>query len=156
LLLQINTGISPDVQRRFNELVAKRQTAAMTPAELRELTQITDAIEQRDAQRLAALIELAQLHPTTVRVLMDGLGIRPQPIPEQRNVVRQTPCYVARESINTFTMFFFLPTPKRSKISRASCASARAASVSPCAAETCASKYLLSAIKYRSFQGSII
>ena len=27
LLLQINAGISSDLQRRFNELVAKRQTA---------------------------------------------------------------------------------------------------------------------------------
>ena len=77
LLLQINAGISPDLQRRFNELVAKRQMETITPAELTELIQITDAIEQRDAQRLAALIELAQLRQTTVPVLMDGLGIRP-------------------------------------------------------------------------------
>ena len=29
LLLQINAGITPDLQRRFNELVAKRQTATI-------------------------------------------------------------------------------------------------------------------------------
>jgi hypothetical protein len=77
LLLQINAGISPDLQRRFNELVAKRQTETVTPAELTELIQITDVIEQQDAQRLAALIALAQLRQTTVNVLMDRLGIRP-------------------------------------------------------------------------------
>jgi uncharacterized protein YnzC (UPF0291/DUF896 family) len=33
------------VQRRFNELAAKRQTETITPAELTELIQITDAIE---------------------------------------------------------------------------------------------------------------
>ena len=77
LLLQINAALSPDVQRRFNELVAKRQTATMSPAELTELIQITDAIEQRDVQRLAALIALAQLRQTTVPVVMDRLGIRP-------------------------------------------------------------------------------
>lgn len=49
----------------------------MSPAEITELIQITDEIEQRDAQRLAALIELAQLRQTAVPVLMDELGIRP-------------------------------------------------------------------------------
>jgi hypothetical protein len=77
LLLQINAGISPELQRRFNELVAKRQVETISPAELTELIQITDEIEQRDAQRLAALIELAQLRQTAVPVLMDELGIRP-------------------------------------------------------------------------------
>ena len=77
LLLQINAGISSDLQRRFNELVAKRQTETITPAELTELIQITDEIEQQDAQRLAALIALAQLRQTPVNVLMDRLGIRP-------------------------------------------------------------------------------
>ncbi|HEU5103822.1 MAG TPA: hypothetical protein VFU22_32620 [Roseiflexaceae bacterium] len=77
LLLRINSGISPDLQRRFNELVAKRKTETITPAELTELIEITDAIEQRDAQRLAALIELAQFRQTSVPMLMDALGIRP-------------------------------------------------------------------------------
>jgi hypothetical protein len=77
LLLQINAGLSPDEQRRFTELVAKRHMETISPAELEELIQITDEIEQRDAQRLAALIELAQLRQTPVPVLMDELGIRP-------------------------------------------------------------------------------
>jgi hypothetical protein len=64
LLLQINGAISPDVQRRFNDLVAKRQMETISPAELTELIQITDVIEQQDAQRLAALIALAQLNGT--------------------------------------------------------------------------------------------
>jgi hypothetical protein len=37
LLLQINAGISPDLQRRFNALVAKRQTETIIPAELTKL-----------------------------------------------------------------------------------------------------------------------
>jgi hypothetical protein len=77
LLLQINAGISPDLQHRFNELVGKRQMQTLNPAELTGLIQITDEIEQRDAQRLAALSELAQHRQTTVPVLMDELGIRP-------------------------------------------------------------------------------
>ena len=77
LLLQINAGISPELQRRFNELVAQRELETISPAALTELIQITDEIEQRDAQRLAALIELAQHRQTIVPVLMDELGIRP-------------------------------------------------------------------------------
>jgi len=55
---------------------AATETDTVTPAELAELIQITDQIEQQDAQRLAALIALAQLRQTTVPVLMDRLGIR--------------------------------------------------------------------------------
>ena len=77
LLLQINQGLPAALQRRFDELVAKRQAETITPDELQELIAITDPIEQRDAQRLAALIELAQLRQTTVPELMDSLGIKP-------------------------------------------------------------------------------
>ena len=42
------------VRRRFNELVAKRQTETIDPAELTELIRIMDEIDQQDAQQLAA------------------------------------------------------------------------------------------------------
>jgi tRNA A37 N6-isopentenylltransferase MiaA len=77
LLLQINQDLSTELQRRFDELVAKRQAEAITPDELRELVQITDQIEQRDAQRLAALDELARLRRMPLSELMDALGIQP-------------------------------------------------------------------------------
>jgi hypothetical protein len=77
LLLQINQGISIELQRRFDELVAKRQAEAITPDELRELVQITDQIEQRDVQRLAALEELARLRRMPLSELMDVLGVQP-------------------------------------------------------------------------------
>ena len=77
LLLQINQDLSTELQRRFDELVAKRQAEAITPGELRELVQITDQIEQREAQRLAALHELARLRWMPLSELMDALGIQP-------------------------------------------------------------------------------
>jgi hypothetical protein len=79
LLLQINQGIDPAVQRRFDELVAKRCDERISPAELDELVGITDLIEQRDAQRLAALDALAGLRHVSLDALMASLGIRPQP-----------------------------------------------------------------------------
>ena len=78
LLLQINRVVPADRQRRFDELVAKRQAETITPDELQELIAITDQIEERDGQRLAALVELAQLRQTSVSTLMDALGIKPR------------------------------------------------------------------------------
>jgi hypothetical protein len=77
LLLRINTGIPAETGRRFAELVAKRQAEIITPEELHELVQLTDQIEQHDAERLATLIELAQMRKTTLDALMDALGITP-------------------------------------------------------------------------------
>ena len=75
LLLRINQGVPADTRRRFDELVARRHAETITPDELHKLIQITDQIEQRDAERLAALLELAQRRGTTLDALMDTLGI---------------------------------------------------------------------------------
>jgi hypothetical protein len=77
LLLQINQGIDPAVQLRFDELVAKRRDEGISPAELDELIGITDLIEQRDAERLAALDALASLRQVPLNSLMVSLGIQP-------------------------------------------------------------------------------
>jgi len=77
LLLQINRGrLEPEEQARFDALVTRRQDATISPEELQELIQMTDAIEQRDVERLKALRDLARLRSTTVPALMDALGIR--------------------------------------------------------------------------------
>jgi hypothetical protein len=76
LLRQINARLAPDLQRQFDELVAKRQSETITPDELQELIGITDQIEHHDAQRLAALNNLARLRQMTTPALMDLLGIR--------------------------------------------------------------------------------
>ena len=79
LLLQINQGIDHATQRRFDELVAKRRDESISPVELEELIGITDLIEQRAAQRLAALEALAGLRQLSLSDLMDALGIQPPP-----------------------------------------------------------------------------
>lgn len=76
LLRKINTPIAPDLQRRFDELIARRQAETITPDELHELMGITEQIEQHDAERLAALSDLACLRQITIPALMDILGIR--------------------------------------------------------------------------------
>ncbi len=75
LLLQINESSAADTRRRFAELVAKRQAETISPKELAELIGLTDEIERRDVQRLAALEALAHLRRTPLVDLMDSLGI---------------------------------------------------------------------------------
>jgi len=75
LLLQINESIAAATRRRFEELVAKRQAETISSGELTELIGLTDDIERRDGQRLAALERLARLRRIPLGDLMDSLGI---------------------------------------------------------------------------------
>lgn len=76
LLRRINAPLAPDLQRRFDDLVAKRQAETIAPDELDELIQLTEQVERHDAHRLAALNDLARLRQMTTPALMDLLGIR--------------------------------------------------------------------------------
>lgn len=76
LLEKINQGLPPDVQRRYDELIAKRRAETLTSEEHQELLALIDHIEQADAERVQTLTELAQLRNVTVTTLMTQLGIR--------------------------------------------------------------------------------
>lgn len=77
LMLKINQGISPDIQARFDSLVAKRQAETLTPEEHRELVALTEQIEAADAERIACLSELARIRGMPLDTLMQELGIQP-------------------------------------------------------------------------------
>jgi paraquat-inducible protein B len=77
LMLQISQVILPDVQSRFDALVAKRQELTLTEAEQVELLQLTDRIEQQDAQRIEALGRLGLLRGRSLPEIMQDLGITP-------------------------------------------------------------------------------
>jgi hypothetical protein len=79
LLLTINAGIPSATQQRLDALIAKRQAHTLTRGEHQELLQITEQIEQRDAERLQHLIELAALRHVTLDALMQQLGLQPAP-----------------------------------------------------------------------------
>jgi hypothetical protein len=76
LLLEINAGLPREVQARFEELVARREAEAITDGELQELIALTEEVERRDAERLRALAQLAELRRTTLPLLMETLGLR--------------------------------------------------------------------------------
>lgn len=75
LLQQINQGLPSTLRSRYTKLNAKLHDETITPAEHEELLQLTDQIEQADAERLRHLIALAQLRQVSVETLMDQLGI---------------------------------------------------------------------------------
>ncbi len=77
LLLKINYSLPTSLRTRFGELVAKRQELTITDAELAELIEITDASEQLNAERIAAISELAKLRHQTLDQVMQDLGIHP-------------------------------------------------------------------------------
>jgi hypothetical protein len=77
LLLKINQGLPPDVQTRFDTLVAKRQTETLTSEEHQELLNLTDQLEKADTQRVKYMAELAQLRGISLSTLLKDLGLRP-------------------------------------------------------------------------------
>ncbi len=76
LLLRINAGLPDDVRRRFDELAAKRRDETLMPEEHAELLRLTDEVERQQADRVAALSELARLRGVSLAAVMARLGIR--------------------------------------------------------------------------------
>ena len=73
LLLKINQGLSPEVQKRYDELIAKRRAESLTTEEYDELLRLTDQIENLEARRMEYLAELACLRQTSLTKLMEDL-----------------------------------------------------------------------------------
>ncbi len=77
LLLKINYPVPDDLQRRYDELLARRDARTLTSEEHEELLALTDQIELLEAERMKRLIELAQLRRITLDELMNQLGLQP-------------------------------------------------------------------------------
>jgi hypothetical protein len=77
LLLKINQPVPDDLQRRYDELIARRDERALSPEERQELLGLTDQVELLEAERVKHLIELAQLRHVSLDDLMRSLGMEP-------------------------------------------------------------------------------
>lgn len=77
LLLKINEGLPPEVQKRYDELIGKRRAESLSPDEYDELLRLTDQIENLEAHRMEYLAELARLRKISLSELMQSLDIRP-------------------------------------------------------------------------------
>lgn len=75
LLARINTGPTPDVWGEYRRLRERHERGALSPAEHTELTRLTDVVELYQADRAAALVELAAVRGQPLDQVMRALGI---------------------------------------------------------------------------------
>lgn len=75
LIQQINIGLSPSEWEKYHALIAKRQAETLTQNEHQQLIATSDRLEKLNAQRVQALIRLAELRHQTLPELMESLGI---------------------------------------------------------------------------------
>ena len=76
LLIKINRVLAPDVQKRLNELIAKRQAETLRPDEHEELLRLLEQSEKMEAARVEAMAQLARLRGVSLTTLMHNLGIK--------------------------------------------------------------------------------
>jgi hypothetical protein len=75
LLLRINGRLPEDVQRRYAELIAKRDAETLRDEEHQELLRLTKQVEALDVARVEALSQLASRRGVTLSALMRQLEI---------------------------------------------------------------------------------
>ncbi len=75
LLGRINAGLPDDLRRRHQALAARRDERTLSAEEHEELRRLTDEVEAREADRVAALAELAALRGVTLTALLAELGL---------------------------------------------------------------------------------
>lgn len=71
LIKIIQFCLSPEKQKRLDYLRQQNETGKITEQEHQELLNYVDQIEQQDAQRAEALIQLAQLRQIDLKVIID-------------------------------------------------------------------------------------
>lgn len=76
LLARINQGLPDDDRASLRALVAQRDGATLTEPKWQELAALTDRLEVLHADRLGALVELAQLRGVTLAEVMRQLGVQ--------------------------------------------------------------------------------
>ena len=80
LLMRINRSGFPEMfWDRFRALAVKRHAGTLTLEEQKELLWHTEQTENRDAERLPYLFQLAERRGVSVQALMTQLGLHPVP-----------------------------------------------------------------------------
>ena len=75
LLMAINNSIPAELQQRFEALSAKSQSGRLFPDEHAEMIHLIDVLEQKHAERLEKLLDLAQLRGVPLKKLMQELQL---------------------------------------------------------------------------------
>jgi hypothetical protein len=77
LLLKINQGLSPNLRKKWGQLIRKRDARKLSPQEHRELIRLTDQIEALQANRVKWMVQLARIRNQPFDELVRELGIQP-------------------------------------------------------------------------------
>ncbi len=80
LIKRINRGLPEAMCSRYARPSQKRKKNSLSDKEHAELLKLTHEFESRDADRAAALLELANLRPIPIRLLMKQMGIKAAPV----------------------------------------------------------------------------
>jgi hypothetical protein len=80
LISRINRGLPEELSKRYGQLRQRLKKKLLTDAEHQELLKLTREVESRDADRAAALFELAKLRCVPLRLLMKQMGIEQMPV----------------------------------------------------------------------------
>ena len=80
LIQYIKVPLPAAMLTRYRELIALRRVERLTPAEHAELLHLGETIEAFHLQRMTKLVELAKLRNTSLKRVMDELGIHPLPV----------------------------------------------------------------------------
>jgi hypothetical protein len=75
LLERVNRTVASDRRARYDELSARREAESLTPTEYAELLTLSDESESLDADRVAAIAELARLRGVSLDAMMTALGV---------------------------------------------------------------------------------
>lgn len=76
LIRRINRALPSTMNNRYAHLISRRKKGRLTEPEHEELLHLTHEAESIDADRAAALLELAKLRRLPVRTLMKQMGIQ--------------------------------------------------------------------------------
>jgi hypothetical protein len=80
LIKRINRGFPEAMRSRYAQLSQKRKKKSLSDKEQSQLLKLTHEFESRDADRAAALLELANLRRMPIRLLMKQMGIKAAPL----------------------------------------------------------------------------
>jgi hypothetical protein len=80
LIQKINRGLPEALCRRYARLSHRRKKGSLSGDQRAELLKLTHEFESRDAERAAALLELAKLRRVPIRLLMKRMGIKAAPV----------------------------------------------------------------------------
>jgi hemerythrin-like domain-containing protein len=77
LLQKINTGLSSQDSKRLEQLDTKLRSETLTTTEHEALMTLLEQLEQQDAERMSAVVELALLREVPLDMVMKQLGFPP-------------------------------------------------------------------------------